>query len=160
MAEAAAGLATARPKPRCVHCGQKGLTGEFSIVGVGEKFSAVVVKIRWKDDRSTFYTLTSGQPHVQLFGSAEDNRSWFEIASAYLVLGVEHILSGYDHLLFVFGLLFLVGFHRRLVWTITAFTAAHSLTLASARTRLADACAHRRWKPPSRCRSCWSRRKR
>ncbi|RYG85585.1 HupE/UreJ family protein, partial [bacterium] len=40
--------------------------------------------------------------------------------------------TGYDHLLFVLGLLFLVGFHRRLVWTITAFTAAHSLTLASA----------------------------
>jgi hydrogenase/urease accessory protein HupE len=48
------------------------------------------------------------------------------------VLGIEHILTGYDHLLFVFGLLFLVGFHRKLLWTITAFTAAHSLTLASA----------------------------
>ncbi len=55
-----------------------------------------------------------------------------EIASAYLVLGVEHILGGIDHLLFVFSLLFLVGFQRKLVWTITAFTAAHSLTLASA----------------------------
>src|SRR4029077_7138230 len=48
------------------------------------------------------------------------------------VLGVEHILSGYDHLLFVLALLFLVGFNRRLVWTITAFTAAHSVTLALA----------------------------
>lgn len=46
--------------------------------------------------------------------------------------GIEHILSGFDHLLFVIGLLFLVGFERRLVWTITAFTAAHSITLASA----------------------------
>jgi hydrogenase/urease accessory protein HupE len=55
-----------------------------------------------------------------------------EIASAYTVLGIEHILAGIDHLLFVFGLLFLVGFQRKLVWTITAFTVAHSLTLASA----------------------------
>jgi hydrogenase/urease accessory protein HupE len=55
-----------------------------------------------------------------------------EIARAYLVLGVEHILTGFDHLLFVFGLLFLVGFRRKLVWTISAFTAAHSITLASA----------------------------
>src|SRR5262249_21736112 len=39
---------------------------------------------------------------------------------------------GFDHLLFVFALLFLVGFNRRLVWTITAFTLAHSLTLALA----------------------------
>ncbi len=55
-----------------------------------------------------------------------------EIARAYLVLGVEHILSGIDHLLFVAALLFLVGFQRKLIWTITAFTLAHSLTLASA----------------------------
>jgi hypothetical protein len=46
------------------------------------------------------------------------------------VLGVQHILSGIDHLLFVAGLLFLVGFNRRLLGTITAFTLAHSLTLA------------------------------
>jgi len=55
-----------------------------------------------------------------------------EIASAYAVLGFEHILSGFDHLMFVIGLLFLVGFNKRLVLTITAFTVAHSLTLASA----------------------------
>jgi hydrogenase/urease accessory protein HupE len=67
-----------------------------------------------------------------LFGSAEDQRGGAEIASAYVRLGVEHILSGIDHLLFVFGLLFMVGFRRKLVWTITAFTVAHSLTLASA----------------------------
>jgi hydrogenase/urease accessory protein HupE len=53
-----------------------------------------------------------------------------EIASAYIVLGIEHILGGIDHLLFVLALLFLVGFNRRLLWTITAFTVAHSLTLA------------------------------
>ncbi len=46
------------------------------------------------------------------------------------MLGVEHILSGYDHLAFVLALLFLVGFNKRLLFTITAFTAAHSLTLA------------------------------
>jgi len=69
---------------------------------------------------------------VRLYGSADDRRGMGEIASAYTVLGVEHILSGYDHLMFVFALLFLVGFNQRLVWTITAFTAAHSVTLALA----------------------------
>jgi hydrogenase/urease accessory protein HupE len=78
------------------------------------------------------YTLTERQPKVQLYGSAEDQRGVGEIASAYTVLGIEHILSGIDHLLFVCGLLFLVGFRRKLVWTITAFTVAHSLTLACA----------------------------
>ena len=47
--------------------------------------------------------------------------------------GIEHILTGWDHLAFVIGLLFLVGFNRRLLLTITAFTAAHSLTLQAAR---------------------------
>jgi len=61
---------------------------------------------------------------------ADDQRGLVEIAHAYTLLGVEHILTGIDHLLFVIGLLFLVGFNRRLIWTITAFTAAHSLTLA------------------------------
>ena len=115
-----------------LRCGEAGLRGTLAIDGVGQKYSAALVKIYWLDGASRVYTLTGGQPHVQLYGSAEDPRGWTEIGRVYLVLGVEHILSGYDHLLFVFGLLFLVGFHRRLVWTITAFTAAHSLTLASA----------------------------
>jgi hydrogenase/urease accessory protein HupE len=55
-----------------------------------------------------------------------------EVAKTYFVLGVEHILSGVDHLLFVLGLLFLVGSWRRLVATVTAFTVAHSITLAAA----------------------------
>jgi hydrogenase/urease accessory protein HupE len=78
------------------------------------------------------YTLTKSQPVVTLYGSAEDQRGMGEIAWAYAALGVEHILSGVDHLLFVISLLFLVGFRRQLVWTITAFTVAHSLTLGLA----------------------------
>ena len=69
---------------------------------------------------------------AHLYGSVEDKRSGWEIARTYTALGVEHILTGYDHLLFVLSLLFLVGFNRKLIWTITAFTAAHSVTLASA----------------------------
>jgi hydrogenase/urease accessory protein HupE len=115
-----------------LHCGAEGLRGTLAIKGVGERFSAALVKITWLDGQTRVYTLTAGQPTARLFGSAEDQRGWLEIGSAYLVLGVEHILSGIDHLLFVAGLLFLVGFQRRLVWTITAFTVAHSLTLASA----------------------------
>ena len=50
----------------------------------------------------------------------------------YTILGIEHILSGFDHLLFVLALVLLVQGTRRLLVTITAFTAAHSLTLAGA----------------------------
>jgi hydrogenase/urease accessory protein HupE len=57
---------------------------------------------------------------------------------AFLALGVEHILSGPDHLLFVLGLLLLVRGRRALLATITSFTVAHSLTLAAATLRLVD----------------------
>ena len=115
-----------------LRCGPDGLRGSFSIEGVGKSsFSAALVRIHWLDGQSRIYTLTAAQPSVQLFGSADDKRDMGEIAWAYLVLGVEHILGGIDHLLFVISLLLLVGFQRRLLWTITAFTAAHSLTLAS-----------------------------
>jgi hypothetical protein len=107
-----------------------GLEGTFSIDGVGQRYSAALVKIFWVDGQSTVVTLTGAQPTAQLYGAADDRRGRGEIARAYVVLGVEHILGGVDHLLFVASLLFLVGFRRRLVGTITAFTLAHSLTLA------------------------------
>jgi hydrogenase/urease accessory protein HupE len=114
-----------------LRCGAAGLQGLLAIEGVGKRYSAALIKVFWIDGSSRIYTVSAGQPKVQLFGAADDPRGRGEIARAYLVLGVEHILSGIDHLLFVMGLLFLVGFNRRLLLTITAFTVAHSLTLAS-----------------------------
>lgn len=58
--------------------------------------------------------------------------STWAAARRYTLLGVEHILVGIDHLLFVLALLFVVGGGWRLVKTITAFTIAHSLTLGLA----------------------------
>jgi len=58
--------------------------------------------------------------------------STLEVITTYLSLGIEHILLGIDHLLFVFALLLIVQGWRRLVGTITAFTVAHSITLAAA----------------------------
>ena len=55
-----------------------------------------------------------------------------EVAATYLRLGIEHILFGFDHLLFVLALVILVRGWRRVVATVTAFTVAHSLTLAAA----------------------------
>ena len=116
--------------PSALHCGSGGLKGLMSVEGVGKRYSAALVKVVWLDGQSRVYTFTSAQPTAQLYGSADDRRGRGEIARAYTILGVEHILSGIDHLLFVAGLLFLVGFRRRLIGTISAFTLAHSLTLA------------------------------
>ena len=56
----------------------------------------------------------------------------FEVVQTYTVLGIEHILTGFDHLLFVLALVILVNGVRRLIATVTAFTVAHSLTLVAA----------------------------
>ena len=55
-----------------------------------------------------------------------------EVVRTYTVLGIEHILAGFDHLCFVLALVMIVGFNRKLIWTVTAFTVAHSITLAAA----------------------------
>jgi len=114
-----------------VQCsGDKGLAGILEVQGLGKGYSAVMFNIKWREGVAKVYTLTSAQPRILLFGGPNDEREGFEIAKAYTGLGVEHILTGWDHLCFVLGLLFLVGFKRRLISTITFFTIAHSITLA------------------------------
>lgn len=56
----------------------------------------------------------------------------FEVVKTYVLLGIEHILTGFDHLLFVLALVLIVKSTRKLLWTITAFTIAHSITLTLA----------------------------
>jgi hydrogenase/urease accessory protein HupE len=68
--------------------------------------------------------------HPSFVGRPSPGR--LEVVRTYAILGIEHILSGFDHLLFVLGLVLLVRGTRRLLITITAFTVAHSLTLAGA----------------------------
>lgn len=62
----------------------------------------------------------------------KEDASSMQIVKTYTWLGITHILMGFDHLLFVFALLLIVKNIRRLLWTITAFTLAHSITMAAA----------------------------
>jgi HupE / UreJ protein len=112
-------------------CPPSGMIGPLSIEGVGQAYSAAIVRVIWLGGQTRVHTLTAAQPNVYLYGAADDARSPREIIVQYGVLGIEHILSGLDHLAFVLGLLFLVGFRHRLLGTITAFTLAHSITLAA-----------------------------
>ena len=82
--------------------------------------------------------LLSGVSHSKLLSPStssyhipKDASSW-QIVQTYTWLGITHILLGFDHLLFVFALLLIVKNMRRLLWTVTAFTLAHSLTMAGA----------------------------
>jgi hypothetical protein len=114
--------------PERLSCSQ-GLVGQVRVDGVGGTYSATMLRVTWLDGQSRVYAITQATPRVRLYGAADDPRGLTEIGAAYTALGIEHILNGLDHLLFVVCLLFLVGFNRRLIWTITAFTVAHSLTL-------------------------------
>ena len=116
---------------KMVRCGERGLAGNLSVQGIGNNYSAVILRINWQDAQQSVHTLSKNRPSVQLFGSSRDERGALEVAKTYALLGLEHILSGIDHLLFVVTLLFLVGFNRKLVVTVTSFTVAHSLTLAA-----------------------------
>jgi hydrogenase/urease accessory protein HupE len=75
------------------------------------------------------------QPWVAVAAS----QSWWEVMGAYVVEGVRHILFGADHLLFVLGLLLIVKDRWMLLKTVTAFTVAHSITLAIATLGYAQA---------------------
>lgn len=87
-----------------------------------------LVRMEFADGTSWTQRLTPQQPAAVI----PARQSKLTVAGVYAKLGIEHILFGVDHLLFVFGLLLLVRHNWMLLKTITAFTVAHSITLAVA----------------------------
>jgi len=82
------------------------------------------------------YEAISGQQHSQILSPNHsqwripEKESAGRVARDYMLLGIQHILGGTDHLLFVVCLLWIAGVGRRILITITGFTLAHSATLA------------------------------
>ncbi|MET0656224.1 MAG: HupE/UreJ family protein [Pseudoxanthomonas sp.] len=106
-----------------------GLNGStLRIDGLESTLTDVLVRMEQQDGTTRTWRITPSSPTLTI---EHDPGNW-QVAGAYLALGVEHILLGIDHLLFVLALVILVQGSRRLFWTITAFTLAHSLTLAAA----------------------------
>jgi len=101
---------------------------EISIDGLSTSLTDVLVRIQWSDERAQTVRLDAAQTSF----TVEAAPTLMQLASAYALMGIEHILLGIDHLLFVLGLLLIVGNTSTLVKTITAFTVAHSITLALA----------------------------
>jgi hydrogenase/urease accessory protein HupE len=103
----------------------QGLNGRtVRIAGLDRTITDTLVLVRLKDGDELQQVLTPAAPDFTIDAHAG------MAVPAYLVLGIEHILTGIDHLLFVFGLLLLSSGWRQLLKTITAFTVAHSITLA------------------------------
>ena len=97
--------------------------------------NSTMLAVYLRDDGRRFERFINSGPQAMVvdFSALDTTRGGAAGTTAfYFELGVEHILTGWDHLLFVTCLLILARGWRRLVWTITAFTAAHSLTLALA----------------------------
>jgi len=102
--------------------------GTIAIDGLEATRTDVLARVEHSNGRTQTVRLTPSQPEFKVMGTTGPAA----VIRTYFKLGVEHILLGFDHLLFVLALLFLVVGWRRLVATITAFTIAHSLTLAAA----------------------------
>jgi hydrogenase/urease accessory protein HupE len=113
-----------------------GIQGKtLAIDGLAATISDVIIRIHHADGRLESHLLKPMNPSVTLGART----SAWQRSSAYLRLGVEHILLGIDHLLFVLGLLLIVGDRWTLLKTITSFTLAHSITLAMATLGYASA---------------------
>jgi hydrogenase/urease accessory protein HupE len=105
------------------------LVGEtIHVDGLHATRTDVLVRVERADGTTQIARLTPTKPSFVV----EASPTLSSLAWTYALLGVEHILLGVDHLLFVLALLLLVKGWGRLVATITAFTVAHSVTLAAA----------------------------
>lgn len=106
-----------------------GLAGsEISIEGLSTTLTDVLARVESTDGGTQVTRLTPDKPSFVVEAAPHA----LEVARAYLVLGVEHILLGVDHLLFVLTLLLITRGNWLLLKTVSAFTAAHSITLALA----------------------------
>lgn len=111
----------------CAGLGEDGLVGAtLGIAGLGANQTSAMLLVSLRDGREYQQVLSAEQPRFTL----PEEPGAGQVMTDYSRLGVEHIWTGLDHLLFVFGLLLLVRNFRALLLTITAFTVGHSVTLS------------------------------
>ena len=108
--------------------GQELEGAEIYFEGLETTITDVFVRFVWLDGHQTTALARPGQPRVEV----AVQRSAWQVSVDYTLLGIEHILSGFDHLSFVLALLLLVRGVKQLLITVTSFTLAHSITLAAA----------------------------
>jgi len=122
-------LADSLVERRSIDAGPDGLAGKrIELPGLQLTITDVLVRVALADGREFTTVVRPSQPWVEIAAS----QSRLEVAGAYVVHGIQHIAFGVDHLLFVLGLLLIVKDRWTLLKTVTAFTAAHSVTLAIA----------------------------
>lgn len=106
--------------------------GELRIPGIRFDTTEVVVRTAPLEGSPGFAMLSQQLPSMELDLSAGGSEGANLSFTGWVKIGVEHILSGFDHLLFVLGLVLLITGFKHLLATITSFTIAHSITLGGA----------------------------
>ncbi|MCZ0962356.1 HupE/UreJ family protein [Paracoccus benzoatiresistens] len=102
--------------------------GLVTIDGLEDTRTDVLVRYEATPGQAASIRLTPLEPGVTL----PQRMGRAGVFRTYLLLGIDHILKGVDHLMFVFALILLIRDRRRLVGAVTAFTAAHSVSLGAA----------------------------
>ncbi len=106
-----------------------GLNGKsVGIDGLAETRTDAIVRVERLDGSEQVGRIMPGGAAFAVTSSPGP----LEVAQTYTVIGIEHILLGFDHLLFVLALVMIVKSTRKLLITVTAFTVAHSITLSLA----------------------------
>ncbi len=114
---------------RLIDAGAGGLAGKrIEFPGLQLTIADVLVRVEMLDGRKWTNIVHPSQPWVDIAAS----QTWLGVVGTYVIQGVRHILFGVDHMLFVLGLLLIVKDRWMLLKTVTAFTVAHSITLAIA----------------------------
>ena len=114
---------------RVFDAGSQGLAGRrIEFVGLQATVTDVLVRVQMLDGTHSTTLVRPSQPWIDIATS----QGPLAVAGAYLSHGIEHILFGFDHLLFVLGLILIVRNTRMLLLTVTGFTVAHSITLSLA----------------------------
>jgi hypothetical protein len=128
-------LSDARIERRRIEKGG-GLGGaRIEFVGLEATITDVLVRVQTLDGRSSTTLVNPSRPWVEV----RVTTGLVAVLGAYVLHGIQHISFGVDHLLFVLGLLLIVRDRWMLVKTVTAFTVAHSITLAIATLGYASA---------------------
>ena len=129
-------LADSLVERRWLDAGPDGLAGKrIEFPGLQLTITDVLVHVEMLDGRTWTTIAHPSQPWVEMAAS----QTWMGVAETYVVQGIRHILFGADHMLFVLGLLLIVRDRWTLLKTVTAFTVAHSITLAIATLGYASA---------------------
>jgi hydrogenase/urease accessory protein HupE len=110
-----------------IDCGEAPLVGKtLGVDGIERSRVGVLVRVQLAGAAAQSRMLDAAEPSLTIAASPTAR----SVLQGFFSLGVEHLVSGVDHVLFLLALTLLIGWGRRLFWTLTSFTVGHSVTLS------------------------------